>query len=190
MTESNITNNTEEKEDLKEFVGEDKKQKINIIDELIKKQIISNDQVEVALKEQKNTGNKEDIAKILVRMGFISDKTLSEILNANTNVKTLDLKSLILDQNLVRKIPKGFAIQNKVISVGLVKKTVIVATTDIFDIIVSDQLKRFFPTDHKIQLIYASESDITNAIDRYYDYDMSIDGILKEIETGKSLGDE
>ena len=190
MTESNITNNTEEKEDLKEFVGEDKKQKINIIDELIKKQIISNDQVEVALKEQKNTGNKEDIAKILVRMGFISDKTLSEILNANTNVKNLDLKSLIIDQNLVRKIPKGFAIQNKVISVGLVKKTVIVATTDIFDIIVSDQLKRFFPTDHKIQLIYASESDITNAIDRYYDYDMSIDGILKEIETGSTVGDE
>ena len=187
MTESNI----ETKEEILDgLVGEDKKQKINIIDELIKKQIISKDQVEVALKEQKNTGNKEDIAKILVRMGFISDKTLSEILNANTNVKNLDLKSLIIDQNLVRKIPKGFAIQNKVISVGLVKKTVIVATTDIFDIIVSDQLKRFFPTDHKIQLIYASESDITNAIDRYYDYDMSIDGILKEIETGSTVGDE
>lgn len=199
--EKQVENKTEEivedqkitkKENIQEIKQEDgtKKQKVNIIDELIKKQIISKDQVEVALKEQKNTGNKEDIASILVRMGFISDKTLSEILNANTDVKNLDLRSLIIDQNLVRKIPKGFALQNKVIAVGLVKQTVTVAATDIFNIIVSDQLKRFFPANYKIQLIYASESDITNAIDRYYDYDMSIDGILKEIEGGALVGDE
>ena len=79
------------KENIQEIKQEDgtKKQKVNIIDELIKKQIISKDQVEVALKEQKNTGNKEDIASILVRMGFISDKTLSEILNANTDTPKL-----------------------------------------------------------------------------------------------------
>ena len=166
------------------------KKKINIIDELIKKQIISKDQVEVALKEQKDNGNREDIAAILVRMGFISDKTLSEILNANTDLKNLDLKSLIIDQNLVRKIPKGFATQNRVIAIGITKQVVTVATTDIFNIVVSDQLKRFFPINYKIQLVYASESDIINAIDRYYDYDMSIDGILKEIETGTIVADE
>lgn len=161
-----------------------KNDKINIIDELIKKQIISKDQVEVALKEQKDGSNKEDIARILVRMGFISDKTLSEILNANTDVKDLDLKSLIIDQKLVKKIPKGFAIQNKVIVVGAAKQTITIATTDIFNIIIADQVKRFFPANFKIQLIYASEADIINAIDRYYDYDMSIDGILREIESG------
>ncbi|MBR2141154.1 MAG: type II/IV secretion system protein [Rickettsiales bacterium] len=163
---------------------------INILDELVKKQIISKDQIEVAVRERKRNDNNEDITSILVRMGFISDKTLSEILNANSDVKNFDLKSLIIDQKLVRKIPKGFATQNKVIAVGLVKQTVTVATTDIFNIIVSDQLKRFFPQNYKIQLVYASESDITNAIDRYYDYDMSIDGILREIETGVASSDE
>lgn len=197
MTENNDIKNKEEvnkKNVEKEAVvdGSQKvsKKKVDIIDELLKKQIISKDQVEVALKEQKNDNKNEDIASILVRMGFISDKTLSEILNANTDVKDLDLKSLIIDQNLVRKIPKGFAIQNKVIAVGIVKQTITVATVDIFNIIVSDQLKRFFPPNYRVQLIYASESDITNAIDRYYDYDMSIDGILKEIETGNIVADE
>jgi type II secretory ATPase GspE/PulE/Tfp pilus assembly ATPase PilB-like protein len=170
--------------------GTEESKKTNIVDELIKRHMISNDQLEVALREQKSGGNKENIASILVRMGFISDKALSEILNANTDVKDLDLKSLIIDQKLVRKIPKGFATQNKVIAVGLANQIVTVAITDIFNIIVSDQVKRFFPSNFKIQLIYASESDIINAVDRYYDYDMSIDGILKEIEDGTSTGDE
>ena len=192
------------KQPVKEVVQQDEKQvkkqdvkqekqdskKVDIIDELIEKKIVSRDQIEVALKEQKDNAKREDISSILVRMGFISDKTLSEILNADTDAKNIDLKSLIIDQNLVRKIPKGFAMQNKVVAVGLIDNTVTVATTDIFNIVVSDQIKRFFPLNYNIQLIYASESDIVNAIDRYYDYDMSIDGILKEIENGSTTGNE
>ena len=163
---------------------------VDILQELINRKIVSKDQIEVAIREQKNIGKMEDIPSIMVRMGFISDKTLSEILNANTDAKNIDLKSLIIDQDLVRKIPKGFAMQNKVVAVGLFQDTVTVATTDIFNIVVSDQIKRFFPLNYNIQLIYTSEADIINTIDRYYDYDMSIDGILKEIETGSATGNE
>jgi type II secretory ATPase GspE/PulE/Tfp pilus assembly ATPase PilB-like protein len=161
-----------------------------VVDKLIKGCIVSKDQMEVAFKEQRIGGNKEDITKILVRMGFISDKTLADVLNVNAEVKDLDLKSLILDQKLVRKIPKGFAMQNKVIAVGISKQTVTIASTDVFNIVVIDQLKRFFPPNFKVQMVYVAESDIVNAIDKYYDYDMSIDGILKEIEGGVTTSNE
>lgn len=187
---SKSTNNSKEVVAEEAVTQKQENKKVDILDELIERKIVSQDQVEVALKEQKNNGKREDISSILVRMGFISDKTLSEILNADTDAKNIDLKSLIIDQNLVRKIPKGFAMQNKVVAVGLIDNTVTVATTDIFNIVVSDQIKRFFPLNYNVQLIYASESDIVNAIDRYYDYDMSIDGILKEIENGSLTGDE
>ena len=187
---SESTNNSKEVVAEEAVTQKQENKKVDILDELIERKIVSQDQVEVALKEQKNNGKREDISSILVRMGFISDKTLSEILNADTDAKNIDLKSLIIDQNLVRKIPKGFAMQNKVVAVGLIDNTVTVATTDIFNIVVSDQIKRFFPLNYNVQLIYASESDIVNAIDRYYDYDMSIDGILKEIENGSLTGDE
>ncbi len=196
MSEETNKDSSESTNNSKEVVAEEavtqkqENKKVDILDELIERKIVSQDQVEVALKEQKNNGKREDISSILVRMGFISDKTLSEILNADTDAKNIDLKSLIIDQNLVRKIPKGFAMQNKVVAVGLIDNTVTVATTDIFNIVVSDQIKRFFPLNYNVQLIYASESDIVNAIDRYYDYDMSIDGILKEIENGSLTGDE
>ncbi|MFC1659166.1 GspE/PulE family protein [Pseudomonadota bacterium] len=152
---------------------------------LLKKQIISKDQLDVALKEKKDTGTKETIGNILVKMGFITEGTLGEVLSESTGVKKLDLKSAIIDQRLVKKIPKGFAIQNKVIPISYIKNTITVAIADIFDIITIDQIKRYFPSNFNIKPVYATEADILHAIDQYYEYEMSIDGILREIESGE-----
>jgi general secretion pathway protein E/type IV pilus assembly protein PilB len=168
-------------------MAENTEERVDIVQKLLDKKLISNDQINVALKEQKDSKTTDDIGTILVRMGFLSDKTLSEILNTDVDSgKDLDLKSILIDQSLVKKIPKSFALQNKVIAADINNKTIVVATVDIFNIVILDQIKRFFPPQYKIQLIYASESDIVAAIDKYYDYDMSIDGILKEIENGNS----
>jgi type IV pilus assembly protein PilB len=152
---------------------------------LLQKQIISKDQLGVAIKEQASRGNTENLGAILVKMGFITEAALGEILSESAGVKKLDLKSAIIDQRLVKKVPKGFAMQNKVIPVSYKENVITIAIADIFDIITIDQIKRFFPTDFKIQPVYASETDILNAIDQYYEYEMSIDGILKEIESGE-----
>lgn len=178
----NLFDSTSQQETKQEESFEE--QKVDVIEELLKRKLITEDQVVVAQKELKNRKSNDDIGVMLVKMGFLSDKTLSEILNANNNAKNIDLKTIIIDQNLVKKIPKGFAMQNKVITADVVGQTVIVAMTDVFNIVVIDQIKRFFPQQYKIQPIYASEGDIINAIDKYYDYDMSIDGILREIEGG------
>lgn len=162
----------------------------DLISELLKKQIISKDQLEVALKEQRDNNNRETIASILVRIGFVSQSTLSEILNKSSNVKNINLKSIIIDQSLIKRVPKSFAAQNLVIPISMKDDTVVVAIADIFNIITIDQIKRFFPKC-KIQPIYASETDIIDIINQYYDYEMSIDGILKEIESGtKDIDDQ
>ncbi|MDR2760403.1 MAG: GspE/PulE family protein [Rickettsiales bacterium] len=158
-------------------------EKIDIVQELLKRQLVSNDQINVAMKERADSKTNDDIGTVLVKMGFLSDKTLSEIINVDNSAKDIDLKSILIEQSLVKKIPKTFAVQNKVITADISGKNIIVATIDIFNIIVLDQVKRFFPPQYKIQPVYASESDIMAAIDKYYDYDMSIDGILKEIES-------
>ncbi|MDR0571345.1 MAG: GspE/PulE family protein [Rickettsiales bacterium] len=164
-------------------------EKTDILQELLKRRLISDDQIDIVLKEQKDSGTSDDIGVLLVRMGFLSDKTLSEILNADNSAKDIDLKSILIDQNLVKKIPKGFAMQNKVVTADISSKTIVVAISDVFNIVVLDQIKRFFPPQYKIQPVYASESDIMAAIDKYYDYDMSIDGILREIEN-KGVSDD
>ncbi|HSQ97771.1 MAG TPA: GspE/PulE family protein [Rickettsiales bacterium] len=151
---------------------------------LLEKKIITKDQLDVALKEKKDKGSTESIGNILVNMGLITDSMLGEVLSSQTGSENFDLKSSIIDQRLVHKVPKGFALQNKVIPVSFSRTTVTVAISDLYDIITLDQIKRFFPSQFKIIPVYATETDILKAIDQYYDYEMSIDGILKEIESG------
>jgi len=156
----------------------------NIADLLLEKKVVSQDQIDIAEKERKDTGSKDSLGNILVKMGFITEATLGELLSESSGVKKLDLKSAIIDQRLVKKVPKSFARQNKVIPISYTKNTITVAISDVFDIITIDQIKRFFPSNFEIKPVYALEGEILHAIDQYYEYEMSIDGILKEIESG------
>lgn len=161
----------------------DKKTSVDIGAKLVNKGVISPDQLEIAKKEQRK-GGKATLGTILVKMGFVTEGALGEILSESTGIKKLDLNSIIIDQRLVRRVPKSFAVQNKLIPVSYSKDTITVAIADVFDIIAIDQLKRFFPSNFKIRSVYAPESAILHSIDQYYEYEMSIDGILKEIESG------
>ena len=161
-----------------------------LINELLRTRIITEDQLGVAQKEQIKTGTNENISTILVRMGFVSQSTISEILNRSSDIKNFDIKSIIIERDLVKRIPKSFAMQNLVIPVFKKDDVITIAIADIFNIITLDQVKRFFPPDVKIKPVYVPESDIINVINQYYDYEMSIDGILKEIESGGSNLDD
>ncbi|MBL0319222.1 MAG: type II/IV secretion system protein [Alphaproteobacteria bacterium] len=158
----------------------------SIGERLIAKGLISKDQLEVALREQRQTGSKKMLGTILVDMGFITEAALGDVFTESTGIEQYDLKSAALDPELVRKIPKEVAIRNKVIPVSMTGDKVLIAMTDVYNIMVLDQIKRYFDKTTRIVPVYASPPDIIEMIDIYYAYEMSIGGILKEIETGIS----
>lgn len=151
---------------------------------LLEKKVISEDQLNVAIKEREKLGNSKSLGVILVDFGFVSEGALGEILNESAGIKKFDLKSTIVDPKLVKKIPKDFAVHNKLMPVSSEAETIIVAMVDVFDIIAIDQMRRFFPPNYRIDPVFVAETEIMQAIDQYYDYEMSIEGILKEIESG------
>ena len=158
----------------------------DIGEKLIEKKVISEDQLHIAIKEQERSKGVKTIGSILVEMGFISEGALGEILNESTGIKKFDIRSSIIDARLVKKVPKEFAVLNKLIPVSYTKDSVTICMVDVFDIVAIDQVRRCFPPNFKIIPVYASEVDILQSIDQYYDYEMSIEGILKEIESGKN----
>ncbi len=149
---------------------------------LLEKKVISEDQLTIALKEKERIKNAKTVAAILVEMGFVSEGALGEILNESSGIKKFDIKASIIDARLVKKVPKEFSTHNKLIPVAYAKDTVTVAMADVFDIVAIDQVRRYFPTNFKINPVYATETDILDAIDQYHGYEMSIEGILKEVE--------
>ena len=159
---------------------------------LLEKKVISDDQLEIAIKEQNRVGGAQTIGAILVDLGFISEGALGEILNESSGITKFDIKSSIIDSRLVKKVPKDFAIHNKLIPISYNKDSITIGMSDIFDIVAIDQLRRWFPPNFKIAPAYVAETDILHAIDQYYDYEMSIEGILREIEgsNSKNINDE
>ncbi len=151
---------------------------------LLEKKVISEDQLQIAVKEQTRSKGLKNIGSILVEMGFVSEGALGEILNESSGIKNFDIKSTMIDSRLVKKVPKEFAAHNRLIPVSYTKDSVTIGMADVFDIVAIDQVRRFFPPNFKINPVYIPDVDIAQAIDQYYDYEMSIEGILKEIEAG------
>ena len=151
---------------------------------LVKKGVISNDQLEVAKKQFKMYPNTS-LGDILVSMGFLTEGTLGEAISDTSGIKKFDLKSAVLDSSLIRRIPRNVATKYRIIVVKLKDKKVFVAIHDVYDIIAIDIVKKYFPPHYSIEPVYSPSAAILEVINQYYDYEMSLDGVLKEIEGSK-----
>lgn len=151
---------------------------------LVEKGLISDDQLQVAKKQMAITG-KSSLGELLVNMGFVTESALGEAISKTSGIEKFDLKSIVLDARLIKKIPKEIALKHKVITVGIEPKKIFVAIHDVYDVIALDSVKKFFPSNFTIEPLYSPDTEILEVIDQYYDYDMSMDGILKEIENVK-----
>ena len=144
--------------------------------------LISPDQLRIALTEQKTT--KKLIGALLVEMGFITESALGEVLAESSGAEKFDPKSTMLDSAVVRKIPKEIAARHRVIPVSYENEKLLLAMADVYNLLAIDQVRRHMPRNTKIVPTYCTESEILELIDQYYDYEISVDGILGEIETG------
>jgi len=151
-------------------------------EKLIALGLLSPDQLQIVLTEQKNS--KKLIGAILVEMGFVTESALGEVLAESSGTQKFDLKSTMLDSAVVRLVPKDVASRHKIIPVTFGEGVLQLAMADVYNVLAIDQVRRYVPKNTKIVPVYCTDSEILELIDQYYDYEISIDGILREIETG------
>ncbi len=151
-------------------------------EKLIALGLLSPDQLQIVLTEQKNS--KKLIGSILVEMGFITESALGEVLAESSGTQKFDAKSTMLDSLVVRLVPKDIATRHKIVAVALENGNLQLAMADVYNVLAIDQVRRYAPKGTKITPVFCTESEILELIDQYYDYEISVDGILREIETG------
>ena len=147
---------------------------------LIRAGRITEEQLEEALKVQKETGEK--LGETLLSLGYIKDENvINEFVAKQLNVGTIKLEDLELDQDVVGLIPEDIARKFKVIATIKVGRMLFVATEDPSNMFVLDTLK--FVTNHNIQPVMAPKSQIDEALDKYYGTEEdSLDEILEGME--------
>ncbi len=161
-----------------------KQTKVRLGDRLVNMGLVTQDQVAIALIEQKKTGKM--IGQALIDLGFVSESEMREVLGETLGRGSIDLSSLVPDAEAVALISKQLAVRHKVVPVNYnaSSKSLMLAMTDIYDVMVLDRINANIPPDVTLVPVLATTSDISRALDQFYGYEMSVDGILKEVETG------
>jgi general secretion pathway protein E/type IV pilus assembly protein PilB len=152
---------------------------------LIRKGIISEDQLRIALIEQKRSG--EPLGKMMIALGFVTEATMRDALSESLHTPSADLDSLVVDAIALKLIPKEVAKRYRVFPIVYQRDTdnLVLAMSDTSNIVALDQINAMLVQGITITPLLANESDIQRAIDQYYGFELSIDGILHEIETGE-----
>ena len=147
--------------------------------------ILSEDQLKIALIEQKRNG--EPLGKNLVKLGFVSEATLREALSENLGQSDIDVSRVVADPAALDLVPKSFAVRFMVLPVALdrARRVLTVAVGNPNNVVVLDQLNEMLGGEITAEARISSEAEVTRAIDRFYGHELSIDGILNEIETGE-----
>jgi general secretion pathway protein E/type IV pilus assembly protein PilB len=147
--------------------------------------ILSEDQLNIALREQ--TGSTQPLGRLLVGLGFLTETTLCDMLGRTLGVTTVDLSRAMIDPAAIQRVPRELAHRHRLIplSYDAGHGHLVVAAANPRDLVAIDQLRALQPDGLNIDIRLAGDVDIAWAIDRHYGHELSIDGILQEIETGQ-----
>jgi type II secretory ATPase GspE/PulE/Tfp pilus assembly ATPase PilB-like protein len=152
---------------------------------LIDQGILTEDQLRIALLEQMKS--HVPVGRLLVQLGFVSEATLRDALSEKLGLQSVDLATIIVDPSALKMLPREMARRFRMFPVALDRQTkkFMVALADTNNIVAIDQLRAHLKGEYEIELRLAGDSEIERAIDAFYGHEFSIDGILREIETGE-----
>jgi type IV pilus assembly protein PilB len=161
------------------------KRPLRLGDILVAQGVTTSDQIDIALTEQKKS--KELLGKILVRLGFATESIIRDVIGGAIGQESVNLELAIPDGDAISLIPKDVARKLRVLPLTFDRDAneLTVALVDTFDVVLIDKIAAQVGRDIEVTPILAGETEIDNAIDLFYGFELSVDGILHEIETGE-----
>ncbi len=146
---------------------------------LLRESLITREQLDKALKEQKQGGTR--IGFSLVSSGAISETELTRLLSRQYRVPAVDLSEVEVDEKILQLVPADFAGKHLLLPLRRVGRTLTVAMVNPTDLSVVDDLK--FITRFDVDAVVAGEYSLRMAIDRYYEVTNDrLGDLLEELE--------
>jgi len=163
----------------------DQRRKLRLGDLMVQQGLISQDQLRIALIEQEQ--NNILLGRQLVRLGFVSETMVRDLVAHTIGQESIDLTTVVADVDALNLVPEDFSRRYHLLPVAYdeVTKTMIVAMADMFNVVALDQLRAMLGGQIQLKPVLAAEAQLEEHIDQFYGYELSVDGILREIETGE-----
>ena len=148
-------------------------------DLLVRENLISPAQLQKAQEESRRSGKR--IGEILPRLGYIAETELTQFVAKQYGVPSINLSEFEVDAEVIALIPKDVAKKHTVVPVNRAGSSLIVAISDPANIYAIDDIK--FLTGYTVEVVVASETQILEAIERYYAApQVNYDQVLEDFE--------
>ncbi len=163
----------------------EQRKKLRLGELLVQQGLITKDQLAIVLAEQRNSNIP--IGRLMVRLGFVTETAIRDIMARTVGQESIDLAQVVADSEALSLVPEDFARRNHLLPIAYdpAEHILTVATTEIFNVVALDQLRAMLGPRMELKTQLAAEAQLGDYIDQFYGHELSVDGILTEIETGE-----
>ena len=135
-------------------------------DILVYNKSISQDQLDKALSEQKNSNEK--LGRLLIKLGYITESDLINAYSQQLDKKPVDYEELLKSNlDITSLLSEEFAKEKKIIALKKSENSIVVAMEDPEDLSTLDAVKKL--TNLNPEIFISSKADIEKALDVLYD---------------------
>ena len=136
------------------------RKKIRLGELLINEGIITQEQLNKALEEQKRLKSitqYRKLGELLVDLGFVDEKTILQILAKQLEIDFVDLYAEKIDYDLLTSFPISMLEENLVLPFRMDKNLIYIATADPLNYDIIDMIKRLVNKDAKVYLAFSKD---------------------------------
>ena len=141
--------------------------KIRLGDCLVQKGLITEEQLNTALQEQKTKGMK--LGETIVELGYVEENDIIDILCDQLGIEYVDLRKIKIDEEIGKMLNEEFIRKNCLIPIGydqLVPNVLRVAMADPMDIVAIDDISII--TNLQVDPVLSTKSQINYQIDKVF----------------------
>ncbi|OGF04062.1 MAG: hypothetical protein A2W00_11835 [Candidatus Eisenbacteria bacterium RBG_16_71_46] len=147
-------------------------------DLLLEEKLITQADLDAAIKEQRKSGQL--LGGTLIKLGIISEQVLLQILHRQLGLPVVDLGTAVIEEQVISLVSEDVAKKYTAIPLGFEgRSTLLVAMADPLNVAAIEDLR--FHSGMFIKPVLARNSEIIEAIERYYHIDTSMNEVIKKI---------
>ena len=139
---------------------------IRIGDYLVEQGLITQEQLEKVLEAQREAQGTKRFGDVIVELGFLSETKFTQALAGKLKVAYVDLSTVDIDEEAVRKVPEALALKHTVIAINIQGRRLTVATDDPINFNILEDIK--VSTGMDTVPVLATKTAIKKMIGKHY----------------------
>ncbi|MBF0621202.1 MAG: type II/IV secretion system protein [Magnetococcales bacterium] len=153
------------------------KKKLRLGDLLVAQKLLTDQQLQVALSEQKRNGGK--LGNTVVSLGYISEVEMLRFLSRQLRLPFVDLRTVQIKEEVIQLLSEDAARTHQAAPLAKGKEGYLVGMVDPTDLFAYDELVRLLKAP--VRLAIVNESDLIKLLDRVYRKTEEIQGLAEEL---------